>query len=162
MTRPPASSTRHWAAAVSHSDVGPSRRYTSALPSATSQGVALQVDASAPCEVRADADRLGQLVANLLDNAVSYADHEVHVAVRRDGPDVVVEVADDGPGIHPDELPHVFERLYVGRSQPPRRVGGSGLGLAIVRELAAAMGGTVAAASPPQGGTRMQVTMPAS
>jgi signal transduction histidine kinase len=74
---------------------------------------------------------------------------------------VVIEVTDDGPGIHPDELAHVFERLYVGRSQPPRRAGGTGLGLAIVRELAVAMNATVAAESPAEGGTRMRVTLPA-
>jgi two-component system sensor histidine kinase BaeS len=131
-----------------------------AVPAATGLGVALEVDAPAPCPMQADPDRLGQLVGNLVDNAVGYADHAVHVAVHRDGADVVIEVGDDGPGIHPDELPHVFERLYVGRSQPPRRVGGSGLGLAIVRELAVAMGATVAAASPPEGGTLLRVSIP--
>jgi two-component system sensor histidine kinase BaeS len=133
-----------------------------ALPAANAHGVALEVAAPERCAVQTDPDRLGQLVANLLDNAVGYADHEVRVAVRPDGADVVIEVTDDGPGIHPDELPHVFERLYVGRSQPPRRAGGTGLGLAIVRELAAAMGASVAAESPPQGGTRMRVTLPAT
>ncbi len=132
-----------------------------AVPSAAENGVALVNDAPSPCPVLADPDRLGQLVANLLDNAVAYAEHSVRVTSRRDGASVVIEVDDDGPGIHPDELPHVFERLYVGRSQPPRRPGGTGLGLAIVGELAAAMNANVAAESPPDGGTRMRVTLPA-
>ena len=71
---------------------------------------------------------------------------------------------DDGAGIAADDLPHVFERLYVARHQPPRREAGSGLGLAIVRELVGAMGGQVRAESPilGDGGTRLSLRLPRS
>ena len=70
-----------------------------------------------------------------------------------------VEVSDDGPGIATEDLPHVFERLYVAGHQPVRKEIGSGLGLAIVRELVDAMGGTVRAEAAPGGGARMVVTL---
>ena len=73
---------------------------------------------------------------------------------------MVIVVDDDGPGIAPDDLPHVFERLYTSARHPARR-SGSGLGLAIVSELVAAMGGSVRAVPPPAGltGTRLEVRL---
>lgn len=69
-----------------------------------------------------------------------------------------MEVADTGPGIPDDELPHVFERLW--RGARARAVGGSGIGLAVVKELVTAHGGTVTADSEPGGGTRMALRLP--
>jgi len=99
-----------------------------------------------------DPDRLAQIVANLVENAIRYATSTVRVSVTREVGAVAVRVADDGPGIVAPDLPHVFERLYVAQHQPEGKESGSGLGLAIVRELAGAMGGTVAA-EPPEPGT---------
>ena len=65
----------------------------------------------------------------------------VVVAVSESAPWARLDVMDDGPGIASEDLPHVFERLYVARRQPERREAGSGLGLAIVRELVTAMNG---------------------
>jgi signal transduction histidine kinase len=73
---------------------------------------------------------------------------------------MVVTVTDDGPGIAPADLPHVFERLYQAKEQPVRAESGSGLGLAIVRELVAAMGGEVGVTSPPTGGTTFWFRIP--
>jgi two-component system sensor histidine kinase BaeS len=128
-------------------------------PAALDMGVALAVhrDGAIPADV--DADRLAQMVANLVENALKYAVGNVDVRVTRDGTDVEVAVADDGPGIDEAELPHVFERLYVGRQTPGRSVG-TGLGLAIVRELAGAMGGTAYAARDTNGGARFVVRVP--
>jgi two-component system sensor histidine kinase MprB len=67
-------------------------------------------------------------------------------------------VDDDGPGIPPDDLPHVFEPFWTSNRAPARQVG-SGLGLAIVAELVGAMGGTVRADTGPAGGTRMVVSL---
>jgi signal transduction histidine kinase len=107
-----------------------------------------------------DPERLGQIVANLTENAIKYATDEVRVAVRPSRPGAfAVEVADDGPGIPPEDLPHVFDRLYTSRRVPGRRVG-TGLGLTIVRELAQAMQGTVHVESPPGGGTVVVVELP--
>ncbi|MEC9034884.1 MAG: sensor histidine kinase, partial [Actinomycetota bacterium] len=73
---------------------------------------------------------------------------------------VELSVADDGPGIEKEDLPHVFERLYVSRHQPEERESGSGLGLAIVKELVTAMEGGVEIISTPGSGTTIKVTFP--
>ncbi len=99
---------------------------------------------------RADADRMAQVIGNLVQNAIRYARTSVTVTVSG----TTIVVADDGPGIPPAELDRVFDRFYqVDRGDAAR----SGLGLAIVSELVRAMGGTVRAESGP--GTRMIVTL---
>jgi signal transduction histidine kinase len=112
--------------------------------------------------VVADPDRLAQLLANLLENAITFARTTVTVSVRDVAPSdaCVITVDDDGPGIAAPDLDHVFERFYRGDRGPNRPLG-SGLGLAIVAELAAAMGGTVRAESPlsEAGGSRFVVTL---
>ena len=112
-------------------------------------------------EVRADPDRLAQVVANLTENALSFAHRQVRVGVAPGPGGAMVWVDDDGPGIAAEELPRVFERLFTGRPDGPRKVG-SGLGLAIVAELVHAMGGAVRAESPldEHGGSRLVVTLP--
>jgi signal transduction histidine kinase len=112
--------------------------------------------------VTADPDRLGQVVANLVENASTFAARQITVGAGRDGGAVVVWVVDDGPGISADELPRVFDRHFTSDRSAGRRKG-SGLGLAIVAELVAAMGGTVTARSPVSDGhgTRMDVRLPA-
>jgi two-component system OmpR family sensor kinase len=112
--------------------------------------------------VTADSDRLGQILANLVENAASFATHQVVVGLDG-GPDgVVLWVDDDGPGIPADQLTRVFDRHFTTDRTPGRRKG-SGLGLAIVAELAAAMGAEVHAESPigpdRSAGTRMIVNL---
>ena len=110
--------------------------------------------------VLADHDRLAQVAANLLENALKYARSEVTITTARDGQFAVLAVDDDGPGIDAADLPHVFDRLYVARSQPVRNESSSGLGLAIVKELVDAMGGSVMAARAPTGGARLALRLP--
>jgi signal transduction histidine kinase len=89
----------------------------------------------------ADPDRLAQIVANLVENALKYATSSIVVTVVAHGVgELDLQVHDDGPGIDPDDLPRVFDRLYASRHSPGRSLG-TGIGLAIVRELAGAMGG---------------------
>ena len=111
----------------------------------------------------ADPERLAQVVANLVENAIKYAATTVEVATQTTsgGAGVEIAVADDGPGIDPADLPRVFERLYTSRRQPGRKVG-TGLGLAIVRELVTAMGGRVDVGPTAEGGTRFVVALPAA
>lgn len=130
-------------------------------PEAEAAGLELHVEAG-PIVVVGDADRLAQVVANLIDNALKHARHQVEVTVAPRGERVRVQVEDDGAGIDPTDLPHVFERLYVARHQPLRREVGSGLGLAIVRELAHAMGGAVGAEAGSGGGARLWFELPAA
>lgn len=141
-------------------------------PDAGSTGVELSFDdRSGGAVAVVDPDRLGQVLANLVENALKFTSSQVDVDVaadptvadRRPGPGAVtVTVTDDGPGIAASDLPHVFERLYVARQGPARRESGSGLGLAIVRELTVAMGGTVEVASPVADGrgTAMRISLP--
>ena len=135
--------------------------HTAADGAAGSQpGISFQPVTTGALTVRADPDRLAQVLANLVDNAGKYARSMVLVTAREEGGWAVVTVDDDGPGIAPHDLPHVFERLYVARDQPERRENSSGLGLAIVRELVIGMGGDVAVGVAPNGGARISCRLP--
>ena len=104
--------------------------------------------------------RIGQGLANLIGNAGKVARRKGLVAARAEGGWAVVTVDAAGDGIGPDDLPHVFERLYVARHAPERKENSSGLGLAIVAELVGAMGGKVSAGDAPGGGARFSVHLP--
>jgi signal transduction histidine kinase len=130
-------------------------------PAATDLGLGLDLDGP-PGSVPgfADPQRLAQIVANLVENALKYATTHVTVGVRAIGNQIVVTVDDDGAGIAPADLPHVFERLYTSRTTPGRVVG-TGIGLAIVHELAVTMGGEAHVEPVDSEGTRFVVTIPA-
>jgi signal transduction histidine kinase len=115
-----------------------------------------------PVVVRGDRRRLEQIVRNLLTNAARFCSPggKVSITVISDGPDAVLEVTDDGPGIERDELPHVFERFWRGRQA--HGTSGSGIGLAVVAELTAAHGGQVTAGNAPGRGARFTVRVPAA
>jgi signal transduction histidine kinase len=130
-------------------------------PAASDMGIELQVQRNGTVDADLDPERLAQIVANLVENALKYAETRVDVSVAQAGGNVAIGVTDDGPGVPPDELPHVFERLYTGRGSAGRAVG-TGLGLAIVSELAVAMGGEASAHDDPTGGTQFVVEIPAS
>jgi two-component system sensor histidine kinase BaeS len=129
-------------------------------PQARELGLELRVLAGDPAPAFVDPDRLGQIVANLVENALKYATSIVEVSTDRRPGELAVVVIDDGPGIPPDDLANVFTRLYTVRATPGRAVG-TGLGLAIVQELAGAMGGRAVADVPPSGGARITVWLPA-
>jgi signal transduction histidine kinase len=117
---------------------------------ADAKGVTLELAVSeAPGSVLADPLRLGQIVGNLIANAVKFtsAGGRVRVGLARAGDEAVVTVADTGIGIEPDVLGHIFDRFRQADSTITRRHGGLGLGLAIARHLAELHGGTVSAES---------------
>lgn len=99
--------------------------------------------------IQKEAERLNRLVGNLLDNAAKYAPDgsRITVAARRDADHVVIEVADEGPGIPPPDLERVFGKFYRILAAD-RQVAGTGLGLSICRGLVEAHGGTIVARSP--------------
>ncbi len=101
-----------------------------------------------------DPDRVRQAIDNLLGNALRFAPRGsvIVVAAAEAGPDIRVEVRDDGPGIPPDFLPHAFERFRRPDSGRSRDGGGAGLGLAIVSAIAVAHGGAASARNKPAGG----------
>ena len=129
-------------------------------PEAADAGIAIQAAPSHPVLVTGDADRLAQATANLVENALKYASSRVSIDVRAEGGWAHLDVLDDGPGIAPEDAPHVFERLYVSRHEPRRKEAGSGLGLAIVRELVTAMNGQVWASGAPNGGACLSIAFP--
>lgn len=124
---------------------------------AEAKGVALTVDATTGATVSADPIRLRQAVVNLVANAIRHTASGGRVMLR--GRRGTIEVADDGEGIPPDELPHVFERFRRVDPSRSRSTGGSGLGLAIVKQIAEAHGGQVAAESTVGAGTTVTVTL---
>ena len=131
-------------------------------PSAAELGVELVTDSGDELAVDHDPQRLAQIVANLVENALKFASERVTVGALRTGSGgIEVTVEDDGPGIAPADLPHVFERLYTSRAVPGRVVG-TGIGLAIVHELALAMGGTARVEAADPAGTRFVVTLPST
>jgi signal transduction histidine kinase len=131
--------------------------------------LALETPASLPL-VEADRDRLAQVMGNLLSNALRYVPEGGHVTVRveaqgpvlsgAEGQEVIVAVADDGPGIPPEDLPHLFERFWRGDRARRRATGGSGLGLTIARELARAHGGRLWAESVEGEGSTFAFALP--
>lgn len=133
-------------------------------PKAPGEPVIVHEGGTDPIGIRAHPGLLGQLLDNLLDNAVKYgkseSNAEVTVETRREGDEAVLSVADRGPGIAPEDLPHIFEPFY--RSTLARRRGtvGVGLGLAIVKRIATACGGSVSATSGPGRGTRFEARFP--
>jgi signal transduction histidine kinase len=110
-----------------------------------------------------DPDRLTQVVANLVENALRYTPEagEVDLTVGTAGNVVHVVVRDNGPGIDPDDLPRIFEKFFVAQKYRRVRPEGSGLGLSIVAQLMEKMGGTVNADSRPGAGTTISVALPA-
>ena len=103
--------------------------------------------------------RLERILGNLLDNAREHAGSAgVEVELLQGSGEVVIAVADRGPGVPADRLPRIFERFY--KADPSRRSGSSGLGLAIAAEHATLLGGRLTAANRPEGGLRIELHLP--
>ncbi len=117
----------------------------------------------APLEVQGDAQRLEQVLLNLLSNAVRHTPPGGTITVRawRKENRVYVQVRDTGPGIPPHQIPHVFERFWRGDQSRSRETGGTGLGLAIARKWVEAHGGRIWAESPPGEGAIFTFMIPA-
>lgn len=117
---------------------------------------------TAPVRIRHDPQRIGQVVANLVANAVKFTARggsvSVDVSATVDG--ARIDVADTGVGIDASELPHIFERFFRGSRANEARGSGSGLGLAIVKSIVDMHGGTVAVQSRVGAGSRFTVTLP--
>jgi signal transduction histidine kinase len=132
---------------------------------AAAAGVSCAVDAPADLVALVDQDRIRQAVDNLVDNALRFAPGGTKVMLRAStgGPgdsDLVIEVADAGPGFPAEFLPLAFERFRRPDTGRSRSDGGAGLGLAIVRAITVAHGGTVAVRNQPSGGAVVTLTMP--
>ncbi len=130
-------------------------------PLAAAKGLTIEVTGTAAV-VDGDRERLGQVVSNLVDNAVKYtARGGIRLRAWQEGAEAGITVTDSGPGIPPDELTRVFGRFYRTDTARNRTVEGSGLGLAIAEEIVHAHGGRIWADRDAGGGTRVCFALPA-
>jgi signal transduction histidine kinase len=134
-----------------------------AVPAATRRGVQLTVSLpDAPLRIRHDPQRVGQIVTNLVGNAIKFTPRggsvTVGLAAHRDG--ARIDVSDTGVGIDASELPRIFDRFYRGSRANEARGSGSGLGLAIVRSIVDMHRGTVTVDSRLGSGSRFSVYLP--
>lgn len=133
------------------------------LPAAERKGVTLSMNLpDKPLRQRHDPQRMGQVLSNLIGNAVKFtpADGSVEVTLEKTAEGAEVRVVDSGVGIDPQELPMVFERFYRGAKAHQSRAAGSGLGLSIVRSIVDMHNGRVAITSTPGVGTQVSVALP--
>jgi len=129
------------------------------------KGVHLVADLTESDElsINVDKDRIGQVLGNLLANALRHTQPGGHVRVtaRKDPDEVVITVTDDGDGIPANQLPHVFERFYRGDTARSRDSSGSGIGLTISKAIVDAHGGTIMVFSDGPGqGSAFEVIVP--
>lgn len=122
--------------------------------------VAVTVTSQAGLWVVAARGRFRRVLGNLVANAATHGRGAITINAQRCGPDVVIEVLDDGPGIPDEHIERIFDRFY--KSDESRAAGGSGLGLAIAREHARAQLGDITAGRRPEGGARFVLTLPAT
>jgi two-component system sensor histidine kinase VicK len=121
-------------------------------------------ESTTPIYVEGDADRLAQVLDNLLDNAIRYSPQgaTITVEVRQKGDECQCSLHDCGPGIPEKDLTFIFERFYRVDASRNRQTGGVGLGLAIARALILAHGGQITAESTPGNGTTLRFVLPVS
>jgi signal transduction histidine kinase len=127
------------------------------------QTLSAQIEPGLPL-IDVEADRIRQILVNLLTNAHEYspAGASIQVAARVVGAEVEIAVSDNGPGIPENQLEHIFERFTRGDAGLTQRVGGTGLGLAISKSLVELHGGTIAVESTPGVGSTFSFRLPAS
>jgi len=133
-----------------------------ALPAAAEQGIELVLDARGALPLEADAGRLGQVLDNLVSNALKFtpAGGSVMLSARNGDGRLHVEVTDTGIGIPQEELGQLFSRFYRASTATRRAIPGTGLGLVIARAIVEGHGGTIALESREGQGTRVTVTLP--
>lgn len=131
---------------------------------ASATGVSCQVQVPVGLIAEVDPDRIREAVDNLVDNALRFAPPgtAIMIAARADGPNLVIEVCDSGPGFPDEFLPRAFERFARPDSPRARTTGGAGLGLAIVGAIAHAHGGRATARNRPGGGAATAIEIPVS
>ena len=130
----------------------------------TEAGLTLALENRLPAAVQcqADARRLSQLFRNLLSNSLRYTDRggSLSVILSREGDRLLVDFQDTAPGVPPEALPRLFDRLYRVEGSRRRATGGAGLGLAICHNIVEAHGGAISARPSPRGGLWVRVELP--
>ncbi len=131
-------------------------------PLAEARGIQIHCNFAA-AKVSGDDARLSQVVTNLLTNAIHYnkSQGEIHIRTGVENSAVTLTIADTGPGITPEDLPHIFERFYRGDKARTSANGRSGLGLAICKAIVDAHHGSIEVTSQPGTGSTFSVRLPA-
>ena len=132
-------------------------------PLAAQDDMSLSVVLASPLPtVTVDSDRIEQVLTNLLANALRHTPPQgaVTVRARADQRRLLISVTDTGPGIPPDDIPHLFDRFWRGDKSRTRDRGGAGLGLSIARQLVEAHGGTIWVAGQPGTGATFYIALP--
>ncbi len=131
-------------------------------PVAAPKHQTIQLELNDSCRMKGDRSKLTQVIYNLVENAVKYTQEgsQIRVELTRGGREALLVVADNGPGIPKDALPHIFDRFYRVDKARSRAGGGTGLGLSIVRQFVQLHGGEIRAESQEGKGSRFIVTLP--
>lgn len=130
------------------------------------EGVGLRLDFEPDESIRriwAEPNQLSRVAGNLIANALNYSTQgrvSVRTELDQDNHRIALEVSDQGTGIHPEDLPHIFERFYRGREVSQSAIPGTGLGLAVVKEIVDLHEGTIEVETEPGQGTTMRVWFP--
>jgi signal transduction histidine kinase len=132
-------------------------------PAARQRGISL-IHEKSRCEARADADKLNQVILNLVSNALKYTDDGGNIKVRtfEDGGNATLSIEDDGIGIAQNDLPYIFDYLYRADESRARGSGGNGIGLSVVKAIVDALGGTISVESAPGHGSTFTVSIPSA
>jgi signal transduction histidine kinase len=132
-------------------------------PRALERGIAIEVQVAPELpEIEVDSDRMAQVLGNLMSNALRYTPEGgcVQLIAERDDASIVLKVVDNGVGIAPEDLPHIFERFYRADESRHLQEGETGLGLAIAKSLIEAHGGVIAVESSPGKGSIFTIIIP--
>lgn len=129
---------------------------------AEDKNITLACDSASRVMIEGDQARLKQVIVNLLDNAIKYTPNggRIELQITQENGDAVLDVADDGIGIPPEALPHVFKRFFRVDGSRSRDQGGAGLGLSIVKSICDAHGARVEVSSTPGQGSRFRIRQP--
>ena len=130
-------------------------------PLAATNNIVIEVDKPAQLpSIQGDRTRMMQVLHNLISNAMRYAKSEIRLSLSVSAESISLTVADDGIGMEPEHVAHIFDRFYRADSSRTRQTGGTGLGLAIVRSIVNGHGGSIVAESEPNAGTTFTILLP--
>ncbi|QNO13839.1 HAMP domain-containing histidine kinase [Alkalicella caledoniensis] len=122
------------------------------------RSIGFEIDCPNELVIVGDRNRLKQVFMNLLDNGIRHANTKIDVEIRYCGRDVQIEISDDGPGISPEDAPHLFERFYKADKSRTSKGSGAGLGLSIAKHLVVLHGGSLKL-EPSDSGAIFKVTL---